>query len=61
MAQANRTIRMSCEEVVHFHKEMERRMRGDFTTAENERMIARRHVYNAIMSRNSGRNPLFTE
>lgn len=52
---------MSCEEVVHFHKEMERRMRGDFTAAENERMIARRHVYNAIMSRNSGRNPLFTE
>ena len=61
MVQSNRNIRMSRDEVAHFHKEMERRMRGDFTAAENKRMTARREVYKVIMERNGGRNPLFCE
>ena len=61
MTQANQDTGMSREEVNHFHREIDRRMRGDFTIAEKERIIERRNVYKTIMRRNGGRNPLFTK
>jgi hypothetical protein len=50
---------MTREEVERFHANMARKMRGDFTPLERERYAKRTEVYQTILQRNGGKNPLF--
>ncbi len=50
---------MNREEVKHFQNEMTRRMNGDFTPREHELAKNRNKVYQAVLKRNGGKNPLF--
>ena len=50
---------MNREEVKHFQNEMTRRMNGDFTPRERELAKNRNQVYQAVLKRNGGKNPLF--
>lgn len=49
---------MTREEVNNFHREMARRMRGEFTPQERERFSRAKSTYEAILKSNGGKNPI---
>ncbi len=59
MIQSNVNVKMSREEIDRFYTEMERRMSGNLTMEERQRIASRKSVYAAILKRNGGVNPLF--
>lgn len=50
---------MNSMEVEHFHAEMTRRMRGNLTPLERQRISNAKRTYAAIIRNNDGKNPLF--
>jgi hypothetical protein len=59
MIHSNPNPQMTAEEIRHFRTEVTRRMSGKFTTKERERIRSRKEVYDTILERNGGKNPLF--
>ena len=55
----NANISMTHAEIVRFRKEMERRLRGELTSEERERIERRKMVYESVLKHNDGKNPLF--
>lgn len=58
MIPSNPNPPMTRIEVEHFRKEMRRRFRGDLTPLERQRLNDRKKVYEIILKRNGGKNPL---
>lgn len=58
MIPSNPNPPMTREEVNNFHREMARRMRGEFTPQERERFSRAKSTYEAILKSNGGKNPI---
>lgn len=51
---------MSTDDIRRFRSEMERKLKGEFTLKERERMSIAVESYRAIIKNNGGINPLFS-
>ena len=60
MIPSNPNPPMTREEIKKFRAEMSRRMKGDFTPRELQLAKSRNEVYQTILKRNGGKNPLFS-
>ncbi len=59
MIPSNPNPPMTREEVEHFHREMARKMNGDFTPRERELYERAKQTYEIILKNNGGKNPFF--
>lgn len=60
MIQSNSNPHMTKEDVCRFRSEMARRMRGERTGKEIERLIHAKKSYDIILKNNGGHNPIFS-
>lgn len=59
MIPSNPNPQMTRSEVERFHAGMSRRIRGEFTPQERERINRAKETYRIILKNNGGKNPIF--
>lgn len=58
MISSNPNPPMTGKEVEHFLVEMSRRLRGELSVSEKQRIERRGKVYSTILKHNGGKNPI---
>lgn len=59
MITSNINVSMSGEDIRRFHSEMDRKCKGLLSDAEKKRIIEQDSIYNSLLKRHGGVNPLF--